>query len=82
MLIFLEDQKTLQRETVTPETMGLGKCSANRKGRKAEPLARKAGRERKIRHQSRVEKLAVMPKVKDGRPLNDDREDERAWMDW
>jgi hypothetical protein len=30
----------LQRETVTPEAMGMGKCSINRKGRKVEPLER------------------------------------------
>ncbi|MGA7905120.1 MAG: hypothetical protein WCA06_21015 [Terrimicrobiaceae bacterium] len=59
------------------ETGGMGKCSINRKGRQVEPLARKAGWERKIRHRARVEKLAAMPKVKDGRLLDDDR----AWMD-
>ena len=53
----------------------------NRKGRSLEPLVRAAGWERKLRHQSRVEKSAAMPKVKDGRPLND-LDDERAWMDW
>ena len=35
----------------------------------SEPLVRKAGWERKVRHQSRAEKLAAMPKVKEGRPL-------------
>jgi hypothetical protein len=53
--------------------------------KKPEPLARRGGWERKLRHQSRVEKLAMMPKVKDGRPLNNGdagRDDERAWMDW
>ena len=60
--------------------MGMGKCSINRKGRKVEPLARKAGWERKIRHRSRVEKLAAIPKVKDRRPLNC-LDDQRAWMD-
>jgi hypothetical protein len=45
------------------------------------PLAKKAGWERKLRHQSRVEKLRELPKVKDGRPLNY-LDDERAWMDW
>jgi hypothetical protein len=34
-----------------------------------------------VRHASRVEKLKALPKVKDGRLL-DDAEDERAWMDW
>ena len=35
-----------------------------------EPLARKrAGWERKIRHQSRVEKLRELPRVKEGRLL-------------
>ena len=35
-----------------------------------------------------VEKLAMMPKVREGRSLNDDlddhedRNDERAWLDW
>ena len=31
----------------------------------SEPLARKAGWERKIRHRSRVEKLVARPKVKE-----------------
>ena len=48
---------------------------------KPEPLAKRAGWERKIRHRSRVEKLAAMQKFKDGRPLND-LDDERTWMDW
>jgi hypothetical protein len=50
------------------------------KPKKPEPLAKRAG-ERKLRHQSRVEKLAAKPRVKDGRPLND-LDDERQWMDW
>jgi hypothetical protein len=53
-------------------------ASVMRKGRVSEPLARKKGWERRLRHQSRVEKLKAMPKVKEGRPLDD----ERAWMDW
>ena len=40
-------------------------------------LARKKEWERKLRHQSRVEKLKAMPKVKEGRLLDD-----RLWMDW
>ena len=48
---------------------------------KPEPLARRAGWERKLRHRSRVEKLRELPRVKDGRPPND-LDDERAWMDW
>ncbi len=47
----------------------------NRKG-SPDPLARKAGWERKVRHQSRLEKLKALPKVKEGRLLDDDR----AWM--
>ena len=42
-----------------------------------QPLARKAGWECKIRHRSRVEKLAARPKVKEGKLLDDDR----AWTD-
>jgi hypothetical protein len=34
-------------------------------------------KERKIRHKSRVQRLARIPKVKEGRTLSDDRE----WMD-
>ena len=49
----------------------IGKRNANRW------LAR-AGWERKVRHQSRVENLASMPKVKEGRLLDDDR----SWRDW
>jgi hypothetical protein len=49
--------------------------------KKPEPLAKRAGWERKLRHQSRVEKLAAMPKVKAGRPLNN-LDDQRQWMDW
>jgi hypothetical protein len=51
----------------------------NRKGKSLEPLVRKAGWERKLRHQSRVEKLAARPKVKKGRLLDEDAEDERVW---
>ena len=43
-----------------------------------EMKARKTNGERKVRHQSRVEKLARMPRVRQGRLLHDDR----AWMDW
>ena len=45
-------------------------------------LARKKEWERKVRHQSRVEKLRQLRKVKEGRPLDDAPEDERAWLDW
>jgi hypothetical protein len=48
-----------------------------RKGRVVEPLARKKGWERKLRHQSRVEKIKALPKVKEGRLLDD----RRSWMD-
>jgi hypothetical protein len=44
-------------------------------------LGRKAKWERKIRHASRVEKFKELPRVKEGRLL-DDLEDERAWMDF
>jgi hypothetical protein len=57
------------------------RASIMRKGGVVEPLARKRGWERKVRHAARVEKLKALPKVKDGRLL-DDAEDERAWMDW
>jgi hypothetical protein len=57
------------------------RASIMRKGGVVEPLVRKRGWERKVRHASRVEKLKALPKVKDGRLL-DDAEDERAWMDW
>jgi hypothetical protein len=50
-----------------------------RKGRVVEPLARKKGWERKLRHQSRVEKLKAMPRVHEGRTLSDN---DRQWMDW
>ena len=54
---------------------------SHHKGKPAsEPLVRKTGWERKIRHQSRVEKLRPMPRVKEGRPIDDDVKDERAWM--
>jgi hypothetical protein len=39
--------------------------------------ARMSGKERKLRHKSRVQRLARIPKVKEGRTLSD----ERAWMD-
>jgi hypothetical protein len=55
------------------------------KGKPApEPLVRKARWERKIRHQARVEKLKELPKVKEGRLLEDveDDLDERSWLDW
>jgi hypothetical protein len=48
-----------------------------RKGKVIETLARTRGWERKLRHRSRVMKLARIPKVKEGRLLDD----ERAWMD-
>jgi hypothetical protein len=40
-----------------------------RKGRVVEPLARKKGWERRLRHRSRVEKLRELPRVKEGRLL-------------
>jgi hypothetical protein len=48
------------------------------RGKSLEPLVRRAAWERRLRHQSRVEKLAEKPKVREGRLLDDDR----AWMDW
>jgi hypothetical protein len=53
------------------------RSNSNRKG-ETQVKARKTNGERKVRHASRVEKLAAMPKVKKGRLLDDDR----AWMDW
>jgi hypothetical protein len=44
-------------------------ASIMRKGRVVEPLARKKGWERKLRHRSRVEKLRELPRVKEGRLL-------------
>jgi hypothetical protein len=41
------------------------------------PQPRLSGKERKLRHKSRVMRLARMPKVKEGRTLGDERE----WMD-
>jgi hypothetical protein len=52
-------------------------ASIMRKGKVIETLARTRGWERKLRHRSRVMKLARIPKVKEGRLLDD----ERAWMD-
>ncbi len=46
----------------------MSKCLIKAKGRQ-EPLARKKEWERKIRHQSRVEKLRELPRVKEGRLL-------------
>ena len=43
-----------------------------------EPKPRKTSGERRVRHRSRVGKLQRIPKVKEGRTLDDDR----AWMDW
>ena len=37
--------------------------------------------ERKLRHQLRAELQKAIPRVKEGKPLND-LDDERAWMDW
>ena len=68
--------KGLQRQLVTRNGQGFDQ----RKGRQIETRARKKNWERKLRHRYRVEKLAMMPKMKNGIPLND-LEEERAWMD-
>jgi hypothetical protein len=69
-MTFLKDQKAYS-----------GKAEG-KKGRKvSEPKARKTNGERKVRHQSRVMKVARKPKVKEGQPLDDDP-DERSWLDW
>jgi hypothetical protein len=47
-----------------------------RKGRAVEPLARKKQWERKLRHQSRVEKLKAIPRVKEGKLLNVDADEQ------
>jgi hypothetical protein len=47
----------------------------------AEPLPRKARHERKMRHRSRVQKLAARPKVRQGRFFSaEELEDERHWF--
>ena len=50
-----------------------------KKAKTLEPLARKVRWQRKVRHQSGVEKLKVLPEVKEGRPL-DAAGDDRPWM--
>jgi hypothetical protein len=46
--------------------------SSMRKGRVVDPLTRKKEWERKIRHASRSKKLKALPRVKEGRLLDDD----------
>ena len=48
-------------------------ASITRKGRVVERLARKKGWERRLRHRSRVEKLKALPRVHEGRTLNEQR---------
>ena len=50
-------------------------------GKHTEPLAQKSVKERKLRHKSRSEKLKALPRVREGRPLND-LDAERQWLDW
>jgi hypothetical protein len=56
------------------------RASIMRKGGVVEPLARKRGWERKVRHASRVAR-PKRPVVREGKTL-DDLDDQRAWMDW
>ena len=52
------------------------------KAKQEPPRAKKTGKERAIRHASRVAKPQP-PSAREGRPLyRDDLEDERGWMDW
>jgi hypothetical protein len=54
-------------------------------GKKSEePRARKRTSEKKIRHASHVAALKARPVVREGKSLNlrEDRDDERAWLDW
>jgi hypothetical protein len=46
---------------------------ANRRKEQQEPKPRKSNGEPKVRHRSRVGKLQRIPKVKEGRTLNDQR---------
>ena len=68
-----DDQKAPQRPTVKQGTGSMGQQS------ESQPKGREVGgascanewMERKVRHNSRVEKLARMPKIKEGRLLDD-----------
>jgi hypothetical protein len=56
--------------------------SRQAKTKQEPPRAKKTGKERAIRHASRVAKPRPLT-IRDGRPLyRDDLEDERAWLDW
>ena len=52
------------------------------KAKQEPPRAKKTGKERAIRHASRVAKPRP-PSAREGRPLyRDDLDDDRSWMDW
>jgi hypothetical protein len=78
-----EDVRSLERpiELLGDGVLTHGDFVKKAKAAGAEPLPRKARHDRKMRHRSRVQKLAARPKVRQGRFFSAEKlEDERHWF--